>query len=69
MIAWGFAINPDAIEAAIDRATELLPIEGARAVGVIGGIYSAVGARLRAGRPLDSATVRLLQDFAGQYGG
>lgn len=67
VIAWGFAIDPDAMEAAIDRAAELLSIEGPTGVGVVGGIYSAVAARLRAGRPLDPATVRVLGDFAGQY--
>ena len=68
VIAWGFAIDPDAIESAINRAAELLPIDGARAIGVVGGIYTAVGARLRAGRPLDPATVRTLENFVGQYG-
>jgi hypothetical protein len=53
VIAWGFAIDPDAIEAAIDRAAELLPLDRTTAIGVIGGIYGTVGARLRAGRPVD----------------
>lgn len=69
VIACGFAIDPDAIETAIDRAAELLPIDRTLAIGVVGGIYSAVGARLRAGRALDSATVLALEDFANQCGG
>jgi len=67
VIAWGFAIDPDAIETAIERAAALLAIDKTTAIGVIGGIYSAVGARLRAGRSLDPATVLVLRDFAGQY--
>lgn len=69
MIAWGFAIDPDATETAIDHAAELLPLERMTAIGVVGGIYSSVAARLRAGRSLDSATVEVLRNFAGGYRG
>lgn len=69
VIAWGFAIDPDAIEIAIDRAAELLPLDRTTAIGVVGGIYSAVAARLRAGQSLDSTTVRALGDFADRYRG
>jgi hypothetical protein len=68
VIAWGFAIDPQAIEAAIDRAAEQLPLDRMTAIGVIGGIYCTVGARLRAGRALHPATVRVLRDFAAEYG-
>lgn len=67
VVAWGFAIDADAIETAIDRAAGMLPMDRTTAVGVVGGIYTSVGARLRAGESLDPATVRALEDFVDRY--
>ncbi len=67
VVAWGFSIDADLLEAAIDRAADLLPMDKVMALGVVGGIYATVGARLRAGISPDAATVRALGDFVDRY--